>query len=449
MDPMIRAGSTKPSVRARRAPMLSALALLSVAASCDPGPDRPTLESLGMRETEPELPMCTEAADVGAPVSALRVDTIASGLDIPWDVTFLPDGRALFTERPGRIRVVAANGTLDPEPWRTLDVYAQEEVGLMGIDARVTDGGGVEVFVAATHRRLPSGQIDRIVSGVWRRLVRLVDSERGHPTTLQVLRIPEVEGRGGEPGVVVSGMPAFILHGGGALRFGPDGLLYVSNGDATEPWTAHDPESMRGKILRFDSEGRPAGALPDASSPVFAMGIRHVQGMSWDDTTGQMFAIDHGPSGMIQEDYRGNRDELNALEAGDHLGWPIATGTTEGGPFVSALTTWVPAIAPGGFDLYQDDRSPWAGSALIAGLRGESLRRVEVERDDTGEWSARCEDSLLLQDFGRLRMVRTAPDGTVWLSTSNTDGRGVPRPGDDLLLRLHPPGLDLPSTSYR
>jgi glucose/arabinose dehydrogenase len=364
-------------------------------------------------------------------------------------VTFTQDGRAFFTERPGRIRVVSAGGELRPEPWATLDVHATEEVGLMGIDARQNEDGGLELYVAATHRDAPGGPVARVVGGAWRRLVRRFDPERGHPATLRVLRIPEIDGRAGEPEVVVENLPAFMLHGGGALRFGPDGLLYLSNGDATEPWTANDPESLRGKILRYDAEGQPAGGLPDApESPVFALGIRHVQGMAWEADTGVMFVIDHGPSGMEQERYRGNRDELNTLTGGDHLGWPVATGTTEGGPFISALTSWTPAIAPAGLDLHQVPGSPWDGSAFVSGLRGETLRRLELEHGTGDAWSVRCEDVVIERDYGRLRMVRSAPDGTIWLSTSNGDGRGVPREEGDLLLRLHPPGAGA-TTSYR
>lgn len=420
-------------------------------AACGPQePDLPTLEELGMRETEPSIPVC-ETPDPGtsSSASAVRVDTLATGLSVPWDLAFLPDGRALFTERPGRIRIVRPDGTVEPEPWAELDVYAQEEVGLMGIDARMNEEGALEVYVAATHRSTPSNAVSRVLGGAWRRVRRTFDSERGHPTTLRVLRITEIDGEVGDPEIIVDGLPAFMLHGGGGLRFGPDGLLYVSNGDGTEPWTAHVPGSLRGKILRYRPDGRPAGAEPEASSPVFASGIRHVQGMVWEPRTGQMFAIDHGPSGMAQEDHRGNRDELNALEAGDHLGWPIATGTTEGGPFVSALITWDPAIAPAGLALYPDDGSSWGGSAFVAGLRGETLRRLELERDEEGAWRVGCEEVVFEQDFGRLRMVQTARDGTLWLGTSNTDGRGVPRDGDDLLLRVYPPASDVSTTSYR
>ena len=443
-DPVPPTALSPSPALAMRGRALVLFGLAFIAASCGREPALPTLESLGMSETDAEPVLCA------VPDRTLRVDTLAAGLAVPWDVTFLSDGRALFTERPGRIRVFTADGELDPEPWATLDIHAREEVGLMGIDARRNEAGELEVYVAATHRPAPSGQVSRVVGGAWRRLLRLIDPERGHPITLRVMRIPEVEGRAGEPDVIVENLPAFMLHGGGALRFGPDGLLYVTNGDAAEPRTAHDPRSMRGKILRFEPDGRPAGALPDApGSPVFALGIRHVQGMAWDADTGRMLVIDHGPSGMIQEDYRGNRDELSSVAGGDHLGWPIATGTTSGGPFVSALTSWTPAIAPAGFDLYRFAGSPWDGSALVSGLRGETLRRLELEQDAAGSLSVRCEDVVLERDYGRLRMVRVAPDGTVWMSTSNTDGRGVPRDGDDLLLRLHPPAPSVSTTSYR
>jgi len=426
--------------------MLAALG----SAGCHDPVEIPTMEDLAITEILPEIAACTDSSDrehglvsragsTGSERTALRVDTMATGLAVPWDIVFLDDGRALFTERAGRIRVMSADGTLDPLAWAELPIYAQEEIGLMGIDARPTPDGGVEVFVSATYRSSSGGTVERVLGGAWRRVVRRLDPERGHPTTLHVLRLREVDGRGGAPEVLVEGIPAFMLHGGGALRLGPDDLLYVANGDAAAPWTAHDPRSLRGKILRYDTEGRPRGVIPGAATPVYAMGVRHVQGLTWEPESGQLFAIDHGPTGMEQEGYRGNRDELNAVGPGDHLGWPVATGTTVGGPFVSALMTWVPAIAPGGLDLYAGSADAWRGSAFVAGLRGETLRRLELERDGSGSWSVGCEEVVLSREYGRLRLVRTAPDGTIWIGSSNADGRGVPRAEGDMLLRLHPP----------
>jgi len=366
------------------------------------------------------------------------VDTIARGLTVPWDVAFLPDGRALVSERPGRIRLVSARGTLDPEPWAHLEVYAHEEVGLMGMDVGRSASGRLYLYVAATYREVPRDSWARRAAGAWRRLVRTFDAERGHPTTLRVLRIPVTGERAGPAEVVVEGLPAFMLHGGGALRFGPDGLLYVSNGDATEPSTAHDPRSARGKILRFNPEGEPAPVRDGSLSPVFARGIRHVQGMDWDPETGQMFAIDHGPSGMAQEGYRGHRDELNAVGPGDHLGWPVVTGTTRGGPFTSALLQWTPAIAPAGMELYDGSVGEWAGSVFVTGLRGETLRRLRVSAGGEGRWRVDCQETVIERDYGRLRLVRTAPDGSLWVGTSNGDGRGVPGPQGDLIVRLRP-----------
>ncbi len=410
-----------------------ALGVALAGAACGGPVEVPSAEALGVVETDVAVPMC--AVPESGPRS-LTVDTLATGLSVPWDVAFLPDGRALVTERSGTIRAVAADGTLESRPWLVMNVYAQEEVGLMGIDVHETEDG-LHVYVSATHRRNPSNIVDRIASGLWSRLLRATGPERGHRTTLRVYRIPVEAGQAGEPEVVVSGLPAFMLHGGGALRVGPDGFLHVTNGDGTEPWTAHDPDSRRGKILRYALDGTPAGA--ESGSPVLARGVRHVQGLAWHPESGDLFAIDHGPSGMEQEGYRGNRDELNLVRPGDHLGWPMVTGTTSGEGLTSALVSWTPAIAPAGLAIYDGPVEAWSGDAFVTGLRGETLRRLELERDGDATWRVVCEEVVFQQEFGRLRFVRVAPDGTLWMSTSNGDGRGVPREDGDWILRVGPP----------
>ena len=163
-----------------------------------------------------------------------------------------------------------------------------------------------------------------------------------------------------------------------------------------------------------------------------------MQGLAWHPDTDELFAIDHGPSGMEQEDYRGNRDELNVVRPGDHLGWPIVTGTTSGDGLRSALMSWTPAIAPAGLAIYDGPVEAWFGDAFVTGLRGETLRRLDLEASGDASWRVTCEDVLFQQDFGRLRFVRVAPDGTLWISSSNGDGRGVPREEGDVILRVRP-----------
>ncbi len=417
---------------------LTILGTCIVLAACQAPEAVPQPEELGVVELPVDESACTGPPDGGSPTAtALQVDTVATGLDVPWDVAFSDDGRAFITERPGRIRLVASNGTLAEEPWARLDVYTEGEVGLMGIDVRRNGEGILEVYVAATHRRVDGGNLTRLARGAWRRVIRSIDPERGHPTTLRVLRIREVDGRASEPEVVIDGLPAFMLHSGGALRFGPDGFLYLSNGDGAAPWTAHDPESHRGKILRYLPDGTPQGVAPE--SPVFARGIRHVQGMSWHPGNEDLFVIDHGPTGLDVEDGRRDRDELSVVEPGGHLGWPIATGVTEGGGLRSAVFQWTPAIAPAGMDIDGRAESPWYGDAVVAGLRGRTLQRIALTRNGDGGWVASCGDVLSSGGYGRMRLVRFAPDGSLWVGTSNEDGRGSPRPGGDVILRIRPP----------
>lgn len=418
--------------RTRPVAALFLAALLAVTAGCDTAGTTPALDPAGAVELESSLVACPPGQD-SPPV---RVDTVATGLDVPWDVAFLPDGRALVTERGGHIRVIGDDG-LAPEPWASLDVYDRDEVGLLGIDV-VEVGGAVRVYVDHAARAEPGNRLAELAGGVTRRLLRAVDPERGHPTTLRVVRFPLLaDGGAGDAETVVSGIPSYQLHGGGALRIGPDTMLYLANGDGADHAVAQNPGSLRGKLLRFDLEGRPPPDNPDPDSPIWAVGVRHVQGMTWDPASGAMLAIDHGPSGLPSEGGRTDRDELNVVVGGDNLGWPAVTGITEGGPWTSAVAAWTPAIAPAGLEVYGGAFETWRGSAFVTALRGASLRRIEFDRS-SGTPAPLCEEVLLPSAWGRLRLVREAPDGSLWVGTSNRDGRGTPRAEDDVLLRLRP-----------
>jgi len=384
----------------------------------------------------------------GAPLTACAVslpaasiDTVAMGLDIPWDVTFLSDGRALVTERPGAIRLIDAGGRLRDEPWATLPVFDNSETGLLGIDRTpgTSTSGVVDVYVAGTFEvATGDNPVTRAVLALGRRAARALDPDRGQTRYLRVFRIRERDGIVEPPEVVVDGLADAPVHSGGALRFGPDGMLWVTKGDATEPEWARDPRSMRGKILRYRPDGSLPADNPLPNSPIWASGMRDSQGLAWHPSTGELFAIEHSPSASETGNRLRQDDELNVVGPGADLGWPIATGQTLRGGLTSPIAIWNPSIAPGGLAIYTAESSPWNGNVFVTGLRGSTLRRLEVERGDSG-WHVACEDQVLGPEHGRLRLVRPAPDGSLWVGTSNRDQNGTPRPGDDLILRLEPP----------
>jgi glucose/arabinose dehydrogenase len=214
-------------------------------------------------------------------------------------------------------------------------------------------------------------------------------------------------------------------------------MLYVSTGDARNPSRSADPQSLAGKILRYTPEGAVPADNPTPGSAVFASGLRNVQGLAWDPDTRQLFAADHGPSGFPRERFRRNNDELNAIRAGANYGWPSAAGPSRDPKYVDPVVTWNPAIAPSGLAVYSGARDSWRGSAFVAALRGEHLRRVSLARDAASEsgWRVTSE-TRLFPELGRIRAVAMGPDGFLYFTTSNRDGRGVPRRGDDHVYRL-------------
>jgi glucose/arabinose dehydrogenase len=356
----------------------------------------------------------TDAAPASVHASApveMVLDTIASGLSVPWAIAFAPDGRIFVTERPGRIRVVD-HGALAVEPWATLSVEATGEAGLMGIVIAPDFPTSHAVYVVGTFA---SG------GGLVNRVVRLTD-ENGH---------------GANPSIIVDSIPATSLHSGDAIAFGPDGMLYVATGDAREPSRSADRSSMAGKILRYTPAGGVPPDNPIAGSPVYALGFRNPQGLAW-STGGQLFATDHGPSGFANEDYRHDTDEINAVVRGGDHGWPAVAGFPQLSRTVGPLAVWTPAIAPSGLAM-PGAASPesWRHSLFIGGLRGEQLRRVDLDSTPMG-WTIRAQTPLFEHTLGRIRAVAVGPDGDIYFTTSNRDGRGLPHPGDDHLLRLSP-----------
>jgi quinoprotein glucose dehydrogenase len=229
---------------------------------------------------------------------------------------------------------------------------------------------------------------------------------------------------------LVDGSAAGRVHDSGRISFGPDSRLYVATGDAGQPKLAQDPASLNGKLLALTPEQYrgPAGARPE----VVAMGLRNSQGFAWQPGTGALVANDHGPSGF---DGPEGFDEVNLITPGANYGWPTAIGAKTGdGAFVAPLRVYNQAIAPSGSAFVSKAGTAWTGDYILAALRGQELRRLQVR-----DGHVVADQSLLHGRYGRLRTVREGPNGNLYVLTSNRDGRGAPKPGDDRLLCVIPP----------
>jgi glucose/arabinose dehydrogenase len=305
----------------------------------------------------------------------MRVEVVAEGLEVPWEIAWLPDGRALITERPGRIRF------LDGPVIAEVPVSALGEGGLMGL--ALDPEFETQPFVYLYFTTDEGLQLER-----W----RFEDDRMTREASLI-------------DGVIEAGP----IHDSGRIAFGPDRALYVATGDAGNPDLAQDPNSLNGKYLRLiDYRGGPV--RPE----VLTLGHRNPQGFDWQPDTGLLFSTEHGPSGD---------DEINEIREGSNYGWPAVTGEDHG-QYVAPLKVYNPSVAPSGATF-------WRGEFYFATLRGESLRRVEL--DDGSE------DVLLDGEYGRLRTVRVGPDDALYVLTSNRDGRGSPAESDDRVLRLTAP----------
>ncbi|MGI9078041.1 MAG: PQQ-dependent sugar dehydrogenase [Gemmatimonadaceae bacterium] len=346
-------------------------------------------------------------------VGAVKLDTVAQGLEVPWALAFDPHGRIFVTERPGRIRVLE-KGVLRAEPWATLAVRATGETGLMGIALAPDFERSRLVYVVGTFAVGDNELVNRVI------------------------RFTESNSRGVEPTTIIDKLPASRFHSGDAVAFGPDGMLYVATGDAQNPGDAQDRGSLAGKILRYMPDGRIPADNPVPGSPVYALGLRNPQGLAWDSESGELFATDHGPSGFPNERLRRDHDELNAIAAGGNYGWPRVSGRDDDSRFVQPLAEWTPGIAPSGLAFYSGPHAPWQGNAFVGALKGEQLRRIVLDRSANG-WRITGEAPLFPNEIGRIRAVAMGSDGHLYFTTSNRDGRGEVRGGDDKLFRIVTP----------
>ena len=233
----------------------------------------------------------------------------------------------------------------------------------------------------------------------------------------------------GPDATLVDDIPAGDVHDSGRLRFAPDGRLFLATGDAGQPDLAQDPESLNGKMLALTPAQYRGDAL--VRPEVVASGLRNSQGFDWQPGSGMLVANDHGPTGF---DGPQGYDEVNVIVPGGNYGWPNAiSDDTGGGRYLAPGRIYLEAIAPSG-GTFLTGSSAWQGDYVLAALRGEELRRLVFENGRVV-----VDEPMLEGAYGRLRTVTEAPDGSLYVLTSNRDGRGMPRPGDDRILRVELP----------
>src|SRR5215213_2267918 len=334
------------------------------------------------------------AGSGGDPVERVEVSTLATDLEVPWSFAFLPGGDALVTERDsGKLLRVSPSG--DVREIQTLPEGGSGEGGLLGV--------GVS----------PNYEDDRLIYAYYttevdNRVVRFRIGETPEP--------------------ILTGIPVNSYHDGGRIKFGPDGMLYVSTGDAGDAENSQDRNSLGGKILRIEPDGSVPPDNPFPGNPVYTYGHRNVEGLAW-DARGRLYASEFGENTW---------DEVNRIEAGENYGWPEVEGRGgEDQGYVDPITVWPTSEAsPSGAEIMVDGAIPqWEGDLFVTALRGERLWHLEL--NDRGNIVDR--EKLLDGEIGRVRDVTQAPDGSLWVSTSNLDSYGSPvSEQDERILRLAP-----------
>ncbi|MDX2376081.1 PQQ-dependent sugar dehydrogenase [Microbacterium sp. LRZ72] len=355
----------------------AALVLVGCGADVAPAPT-PTVVAEPPASASPSPALPAEPTDV------------VTGIAAPWSVAVIGDS-ALVSERDSARILEVVPGDAVREVAVVDGVVADGEGGLLGI-ATGPDAASLYVYSTAED----GNRVQRYPL-------------EGEPGTRTL----------GAPETIIDGLPRAGIHNGGRIAFSPDGMLYVTTGDAGEAGAAQNPDSLAGKILRLTPEGGIPDDNPEPGSPVYSLGHRNVQGLDWTDD-GRLFATEFGQDAW---------DELNLIEPGGNYGWPQVEG--EGGAdagYIDPVQQWRPdAASPSGMAIIGD-------TIYIANLRGGVLRTVPVDEPTTAA-------EHLAGEYGRLRTAVEGPAGALWIVTNNTDGRGEPRPGDDRILAVDPSAL--------
>lgn len=325
-----------------------------------------------------------------------NITVIAENLQIPWEIVFLPENKILVTERPGTVKILTPDKTL--KEYKIKEVFHYGEGGLLGAAKHPEFEKNRFVYLYLTYKK--NGEILNKVNRYKLENDKLIFDK-----------------------TIIDNIKGAIYHDGGRIQFGPDGYLYITTGDAGKPTLAQDTKNLSGKILRIKDDGSIPKDNPFGNA-VYSYGHRNPQGLAW-DKNGQLWITEHGPSG-IQSGF----DEINKIVKGGNYGWPEILGDEEKEGMIKPIVhsgadeTWAPA----GAVFYKD-------YLIFAGLRGSSLYRFNPKTKEV--------KAFFKNQFGRLRAVVLGPDGYIYVSTSNTDGRGKPREGDDKIIKINPKLLEL------
>jgi glucose/arabinose dehydrogenase len=323
------------------------------------------------------------------------IEIIAENLSTPWAIDIAKDNRIFFTERDGKIRVIDAKGILIDEPVAYIRVAQNGGLGLLGI---------------ALHPNFTENHLMYIYHSY------LKDNKIYN----KVLLLKEKDNKIIKSNIIIDSIPGSLYNNGGRIKFGPDEKLYIATGDASDPQLAQNLSSLAGKILRVNPDGSIPSDNPFKDSPIYSYGHRNVQGIAWHPETKQMYSSEHGSSGF---------DEINLIIPGKNYGWPMeeckGTNTSE-----KAIFCFNPAVAPSGITFASSDKLGYKNDLIVTTLKGSHLRQIDIESG---------EQHNILVGYGRLRDIVESNDGTLYVLTSNTDGRGIIQANDDKILKILKP----------
>lgn len=363
--------------------------------------------------SDPDFPPIPASKDL----PKFRVEMVAANLEVVWSIVFAPDERIFFTERPGRVRVIE-NGNLRAAPLFIIpDIEQKGESGLMGMTLHPDFAANHFVYLAYGYKDKDGNQMVRVARY----------RETGETLT--------------DAKTIIEAIPASRYHSGTRLKFGPDGKLYITTGDATHQSRAQQLDSINGKTLRLNDDGsipsdNPFVGQVGARPEIWTYGHRNAQGMDWQPETNLMFQTEHGPTLIdgVSLFKRTGGDEVNIVERGKNYGWAKISHHMRREGMETPIIEYSPAVAPASGMFYRGDLFPaFKNNFFFGTLKGKAIIRLVLDGRRIVS-----QDKLLKNQYGRIREVAEAPDGSIYFSTSNRDGRGSPAKEDDRILRIVP-----------